>query len=72
MLGAIYGNNVGSVFEFDDMLDKESNFEELKNILIEKMHYYYRMIEREMKAVTSRLDPTLLKILNDFQNRFVR
>lgn len=33
---------------------------------------YYGMSEREAQNVTKRLDPMLLKILNDFQKRFVK
>ena len=33
---------------------------------------YYGMTEREAQSVTERLDPTLLKILNDFRNRFIK
>ena len=33
---------------------------------------YHGMTEREVQDVTERLDATLLKILNDFQNRFIK
>lgn len=33
---------------------------------------YYGMTERKVQSVTDRLDPTLLKISNDFRNRFIK
>jgi type I restriction enzyme M protein len=33
---------------------------------------YYGITEREVQDVSERLDPTLLKILSDFRNRFIK
>jgi type I restriction enzyme M protein len=33
---------------------------------------YYGMTEREERSVADRLDSTLLNVLNDFRNRFIK
>ena len=33
---------------------------------------YYGMTEREVRSVADRLDSTLLNVLNDFRNRFIK